>query len=233
MKMNDTHSAIGNLFSQKKIEISSKKQSNFCLQKIQLTEVVSSIKKNTTLYAKNITEQEFTYLLEFEESVFHYYEKPFILNLTKRNQVQSFIPSFVVEDWDGNKTLIEIIESNIPNLVSDHKEYISDFCVKNMFDYRIVSKEEISSNQLFNATFLLSYRNPKFGFNTNDPQIVLNMLKKFGQITVQQLLDCAVQDETSRLTLLYVIWHMVSNHQICFDQENKLGMDTKLWLHNL
>ncbi len=230
--MNSILSDSGNLFTQKKVEISSKKQSNFCLQEISLTGSISSIKRNTILYAKNNTECEYIYLLEFEPSVYRYYEKPFVLTFYKGNQRQSFIPNFLVEYWNGDRSLVQVHNGSEPSFIDGHKTCISDFCKKNSIDYKVISKEEINPQQLFNATFLLSYRKPKFGFNTNDLQIVTDKLQESGQITVQQLLDFAVQDEHSKSTLLYVIWYMVSHHQICFDSENMLGMNTKLWLEN-
>ncbi|MDX9694389.1 MAG: TnsA endonuclease N-terminal domain-containing protein [Bacteroidales bacterium] len=223
--------------SQKKIIISPKKQRNISLSKISLTGSISSIKNNDSVQFESSLERDFIYLVEFDKKVYRYLEQPFKLFYYQYNSQKYYIPDFYVEFWNGLKQIVEIKYNDdlIANKSIYQKKFniAEEFCKKNGIEFKILTEKEIRSPKLFNAKFLLSYQNPKYGFNNNDTQIILNVLKQYEQLTVQQLLDISVKSDDKKAEMLYIIWYMVSNYLVYFDNEIQLSTETKLWLPNL
>lgn len=220
--------------SQKKLIISAKKQRKISFSHLSLTGSISSLKNNDSIQFESSLERDFIYLLEFDKEVFRYVEQPFKLYYYKNDMSMYYVPDFYVEYWNGRKELVEIKYQD--DLIKNKSKYREKFkiaevfCKENNIEFKIYSEIEIRTHRLFNADFLLSYKKPKYGFNSNDTLIVTKVLRTYDLLTVQQVLDLAVKSEDKKAELLYVIWYMVSNYLIYFDNESKLNMETKLWL---
>ena len=219
---------------QKKITISPKKQREIPLSKLSLTGSISSIKKNEFVQFESSLERDYIYLLEFDREVKNYYEQPFKLFYYHYNTKKYYVPDFFVEYWNGQRKLVEIKYKNDLNenssLYERKFETAKAFCIENKYDFKILTEEDIRIPLLYNAKFLLSYKYPKYGFNNDDTQIVINVLDKYEKLTVCQLLDFSVESALRKAELLYVIWYMVSNNFVYCNVDSKLNMKTKLWL---
>lgn len=234
MRKNDT--LLGNSYSkiQKKIEISAKKQSEISLKDLCFTGSVSSVKKNDDILYMSSLECDFISIIEFDKAILRYFVKPFKISYYKANALKCFIPSFYIEYCNGIKDVIEIkysddLEHN-QLLFKKKFEIVEKFCQDNSFNFKVLTEKEIQTDRLFNATFLLSYRYPKFGFNINDTQFVICILEQYGKLTVQQLLDFALEDEAGKYSLLYTVWYMVANYMVNFNDDARLSMQTVLWI---
>lgn len=234
MKTNTTSDALLDNKLQKKMVISPKKQRDIAISNLSLTGSISSIKNNDAIQFESSLERDYIYLLEFDKEVYRYIEQPFKLHYYQDNILKYYIPDFYIEYWNGLKELVEIKyhEDCIKNKMIYQKKFkVADsFCKANNIDFKVLTEKEIRTHQLFNATFLLSYKHPKYGFNMNNTQIILKTLEQYGQLTVNQLLDISVKSENGKAELLYVIWYLVSNYLVYFDNNMKLSMETKLWL---
>lgn len=233
VKNSKTNSSFEAL-SQKKMVISRKKQRIIPLSTLSLTGSISSIKNNDFVQFESSLERDYIYLIEFDNRVFRYYEQPFKLFYYQNNTYKYYVPDFFVEYWDGLRILIEI--KYYDDLIKNRKEYqkkfnvAEEFCNNNNIIFKVLTENEIRVPQLFNAKFLLSYKNPKYGFNLEHTQIIFNTLNKYEKLSVQQLLDISVKNESFKAELLYVLWYMVSNYLVYFDDNQKLNMETQIWL---
>jgi len=219
---------------QKEVIISPKKQIEISLSSMSLTGAITSIKNNNYVDFESSLERDYIYLLEFDLSVMKYYEQPFKISYFNKNKSSYYVPDFFVENWDGSKYLVEIkyksdLELNKLKLETKFK-WAHEFCLANGFNFKILTEDDIRTYHLDNVRFLLGYKRRKFGFKSTDTIIIYQTLNNFGQLTVQETIDYSVKDEMRKAELIYLIWYMVANYELSYDNSSKLSMDTKIWL---
>jgi hypothetical protein len=101
------------------------------------------------------------------------------------------------------------------------------FAKDNNWKFKIITEKEIRTPYLDNVKFLLPY-------NTNDYDqrfsMVLDILARQGQMTVQELVALMASTMSERGKILTLIWTMVSNHYLQTDLSQRLNQNSVLWV---
>lgn len=219
------------------VRISFKKQRKIDLSNISLTGSIISVKNNSVVDFESSLERDYIYLLEYETNIKSYYEQPIKISYFDNDKAKIYIPDFFVEYYNGLKS--NVIEIKYKKDLEENKEKYqkkfnaaSVFCKKNNLNFIILTEEDIRTEILFNAKFLLYYQNPLMKINNGYVEQIYNTIKKFKQITARELIDETVIEEDRKPEFIYVLWHMVANHLLNYNKENKLTMSTVISLRN-
>ena len=211
--------------------ISVKKQNEIGLTNFTISEPINKIIKNKKKTKRLNVEREFINLLEFNNSVYCYYEKLFEISFIYHNDVFSVIPDFYVKYHDETQEVFNIFNSNKKKYSTLEVEIVKQFCFTNNIKYTEVGENEILDTYiLFNSNFLLNYKRPKYGYKQSDTFIIYDVLYKYKKLTVKKILDNSLRSDEKKEQLLYVIWVMIANYLICFDETKKLSMNTEVWI---
>lgn len=218
------------------LRISLNKQKYFDLKNIQITSQIHEIKNNPTFYNKNDLELNYAYLLEYDTNILFYYETPLEIYL-KINKNTPFTPNYVVKYHDKTTDIIIIKEK------ADLKEYqqkylhelhtINDFCKINNFNFKILTEDNIYTDKLFNAKFLLYYQDPFLEINYNETVILSEIIKKHKKISISNLIQEASKIKERQAELLYILWYSIANHFFDYDKNSKLNMNSLIWINKL
>jgi uncharacterized protein (DUF2164 family) len=211
--------------------ISYKKVNNYEVPDFVLSEPIIEVEKNTVYKSLTPLESDYLHSLEFNKYVRRYIVKPFIFDYLDGNMVKPFIPNIYFENWDNEKHLQYVVDSeNDEKLTPMVPELFKEFCIANRITFSIVTEKDIRTPFLSNSKFLLDFINPKMGFNFYDTIFIISILEKNNRITVSELLSIISDDIEKKAEMLYVVWYMISNNLIYCDLYKRLSMDTIVWL---
>ena len=211
--------------------ISYKKVNNYEVPDFVLSEPIIEVEKNTEYKSLTLLESDYLHSLEFDVEIKHYIVKPFIFDYLDGNMVKPFIPNIYFENWDNEKHLQYVVDSeNDEKLTPMVPELFKEFCIANRITFSIVTEKDIRTPFLSNSKFLLDFINPKMGFNFYDTIFIISILEKNNRITVSELLSIISDDIEKKAEMLYVVWYMISNNLIYCDLYKRLSMDTIVWL---
>lgn len=213
--------------------VSLKKTRKIPLNNLSLTGHVISVKNNDIIEFESSLERDFVYLLEYNQNVLNYCEQPIQIEYFNNNRKYHYIPDFYVKYLDNTQDIIEIKYEK--DLLEKSKDFevkfkaANEFCSLNGFNFRIISEKDINPIEVFNYRFLSYYKYPFSEINSGDIELILNKLKIFKKMTVNLLLESLSRDQDRKAELLYVVWHLVSNHLINYQSNEKLNMNSLLW----
>lgn len=213
--------------------ISIKKKKNIGVNNFNLTGAITNIKANEHIHFHHSFEYDFIYCLEFDKGVMSYYEQPFILTHYHADTRKTYKPSFFVEYWNGKKVIYDLKQDTEFNKNSSQISWFKaarEFCNQNNITFKVLSEENIYSSYFFNAKFLLDFKEPKYGFNLYDTNLIYDILSKNTMLTVMDLLNIASMSFERKSELLYVLWYMISNYLVDCNLDRKLNMQTIIWL---
>lgn len=93
--------------------------------------------------------------------------------------------------------------------------------------FKLFTDKQIRTPYLFNARFLLQYRELDAG-----PQVIERVLTKLSEVEEadpNMLLSSLASDKWERAGLIPVIWHLISNFRVGADLNQPLTMASKIW----
>ncbi|BFM44100.1 TnsA endonuclease N-terminal domain-containing protein [Flavobacterium sp. CFS9] len=195
---------------------------------------ICSIKNNEHIEFESSLERDFIYLLEYNLEVKRYYEQPIKINYLDKNIEKYYVPDFFVEYWDGTKELVEVKYAQ--ELEEKHNELSTKFkaaelfCTKNNITFKIYNEHLIRTPLGWNAKFLNYYRYPKFDLNFDEITMIRNRLEELNNSTPAKLIKDMANDESKQAELLYLLWYLIANYSITFDNDKKLSMNTLIWV---
>ncbi|TRX34988.1 heteromeric transposase endonuclease subunit TnsA [Flavobacterium sp. ZT3R18] len=195
---------------------------------------ICSIKNNEHVEFESSLERDFIYLLEYNLEVKRYYEQPIKIHYLDENIEKYYVPDFYVEYWDGTKELVEVkyvqeLEEKNSELSIKFKA-AELFCKDNNISFKIYSEHLIRTPLGWNAKFLNYYRYPKFDLNLDEATMIRNRLKKLNESTPAIIIKDMANDESKQAELLYLLWYLIANYSITFDNDKKLSMNTLIWV---
>ncbi len=195
---------------------------------------ISSIKNNEFIEFESSLERDFIYLLEFNIEVKRYYEQPLKIYYLDEGIEKYYVPDFFVEYWDGTKEIIEV--KYVQELEEKHSELSIKFkaaelfCNENNIVFKIYNEHLIRTPLGWNAKFLNYYRYPKFNLNLDEATMIRNRLNELSESTPATIIKDMANDESKQAELLYLLWHLIANYSITFDNNKKLSMNTLIWV---
>ena len=180
-------------------------------------------------------ERDFLNLLEFESYVASFEVQPVsIIWLDSENRSRRYTPDVLVffKGAPRKPVLYEVkyrreLKEKWPVLKPKFKAAVRYAREKNWL-FKIMTEKEVLGQKLENIKFLLPYirRGP---LSEGDMDILDSALLALRQSTPAQLLESVYQDEWSRARLLPTLWYLIGTHQIGFDIDEKLTMQTPIW----
>jgi hypothetical protein len=213
--------------------ISFKKQRKIDLSKVSLTGHITSVKNNTIVDFESSLERDFIFLLEHDAEISKYYEQPIKINYFESGFNKYYVPDFFVEYYDNRKVIVEVKYKK--DLIENKKKYETKFnaaklfCEKNNFEFQIISENQIRTEKLFNAKFLLYYKNPLLKLDHNYVRVIHRKVKKMKRISVIDLVESMTGDYQKKAELIYVVWYMVANELLYYEKNCKLTMNSLVW----
>ena len=214
------------------MRISFKKHRKIDVSNVSLTGAITSVKNNTIIEFESSLERDFIFLLEYNTKVKKYFEQPIIINFYFEDKLKSYVPDFFVEFENGEKQLIEIkYKKDLKDALNLKKfEEAKAFCKQNNIDFKVLTEEDIRTDLLFNAKFLLYYSNPQLKINRVDIEILFKRLKVNERLIISDLInDCARRYER-QAELIHVLWYMLARNFIYYDKNRKLTMNSLVWI---
>ncbi|WP_265426819.1 TnsA endonuclease N-terminal domain-containing protein [Chryseobacterium sp. YIM B08800] len=213
--------------------ISFKKSRKIGRNSLSLTGQITSIKNNDTVEFESQLERNLTYILERRLDVEMYCEQPITIEYFEGSVKRYYTPDFYVKYFGGSEELIEV---KYQKDLLEKKEVLEgkfraakEFCTGNNMSFRVITEEDINSDELFNSKFLSNYRRPPVKTNLGDIEYILETLARFEKMTVNNLLDECSKNDQRKAELLFHVWYLISNYLINFNEEEKLSMNTLIW----
>lgn len=210
------------------MRISLKKRHNIILENFKcLSKEVKLTDDNIKEYLSNI-EFEFIYLLEYDIKVNIYIQKPFTINSKKEEN--QYTPSFYVEYIDGQKELIDIVYTKEIYFYKNHptNPLIREICTFNKITYKILTPEDIKTPFLDNVKFLLKYKRLPPNVKKEGVFTIIKILTKGKNIKIIDLIEKITPEINKQAEYLYLLWYIVANNFVDFNNQLPLTMDTVL-----
>lgn len=173
-----------------------------------------------------IWERDFVYLLEFDNEVFRYHEKPLKLS----NEKVQCIPSFLVryhsmEKKDDLVYIDRIIDLNI-------KKLLKQFCLDNDLNLKIVLEETFREGyKLKNLKFLSNYMHADIKGNMVYIDFFLELFNSCHLISINDVMNKYGKEVQKKAEVLYVILHLISKGFFLINIDKKLTNNTMLSLN--
>ncbi len=83
---------------------------------------------------------------------------------------------------------------------------------------------------MFNSKFLLPYMISKQDIDFTDVHVLENSLKTLGESTPEELILKSNCNDERKAELIYVLWFMLANDDIKVNLNEKLTMQSKIWI---
>jgi len=215
------------------VRISFKKQREIGFSPVSLTGGVKSEKNDAIIDFESSLERDFIIKIEYDHNVVRYCEQPIKIYYDDKY----YVPDFYVELKNGKKKLIEI--KYIEDLKENKSVYkrkfkaAAEFCFQNGLEFLILSEIDIRDYKLYNAKFFLNYKSKKNIIPFGDLKIIRSVFWSEGDLSVSKLIELSAVSKERRGQLLYVLWWMIANDYVYFNNNSKIGMDTILSLSKL
>ena len=200
------------------------------MEKFTISGSILSVSENNSEKLLTKSLNDYINILEFNKKVQSYYTRLFKVEYYLSNELKEIIPDFFVEYKNSSFELV-FINSNDQEPYSESEiNIIKEFSLNNNIDLKFETEKDISESiKLFNSNYLLDFKKPKYGFNLSDTDIIYNVLNDYNVLTIEGVLNVAVQSESKKAQLLYVIWVMIANYWIEFDESVKISTKSKVW----
>lgn len=222
-------------FYTKEVIISLKKVRNIGLKYFSLSGQQISIKKNSQISFESSLERDFIQLLEFNKKVFSYYEQPIKILFNNEGKRKSYVPDFYIKYSDDRPDeLVEIkFREDLKKNWSKYKpkfKAAKQFCDDNQIIFRIIDETKIRNTFLYNAIFLLSYIRPKANIDYYYVDCIFDFVRENEKSTPNEIIETLGQDISGKAELIFVIWYMVASDILHCDMNQKLTMNTKIYI---
>ncbi len=168
--------------------------------------------------------------MEFDRGVDQFKVKPLVTQwMDAKGKTRTYTPDVLV--WcsaKGRKPVLFEVKYR-DDLRQHWQEYRPKFKAAVRFAkaqgwrFKKVSEQEIKSQKLKNAKFLLPLVR-KGPANEADMGFLAGKLSALGKTTPKAMLEAANSDEWNRARLLATLWYPVGTHQIVFDINQKLTL---------
>ena len=183
-------------------------------------------------------ERDFLILLEFQNSVLDYQAQPLCIKPKSSQEkllFRQYTPDVLVNYLQGDKKS-ELCEVKYrENIKNEYKAYKAKFRAarrvskENNWFFRIVTDREIYNDYFENAYFLLPYK-----YMEVDQNIFMRMsdgVKQLQDPTPRTLMNYCYKKKWDQASAVHVLWHAIGGRYIMADLNEKLTMDSLLWIY--
>ncbi|MBI3218548.1 MAG: TnsA endonuclease N-terminal domain-containing protein [Bacteroidetes bacterium] len=203
-----------------------------------LTGAIPSLKNNRLNRFESSLERDFARIIEFDSAVKDYVEQPVEIEFLHEGKQVKYVPDFLVNYKHSivsgvwiKPMLVEVkYRSDLKVKWNEYKPKFSaaiNFARTRGWRFKIMTEVEIRTEFLQNAIFLQHYK--KAMVNVDDRAVILREVEKLGLTTPNELLANLTSNTQRRASLLYCLWHIVSNAEIGVDLDKKIKMNSAIW----
>lgn len=183
-------------------------------------------------------ERDFYILLEFKNSVLDYQAQPMTIkpiNSQEKLLFRQYTPDVLVNYLrkDKKSELCEVKYRE--DIKKEYSKYRPKFkaarrvCKEHGWLFRIITDREIYTEYFENANFLLPYK-----YMEVDQNIFMKMyegVKRLEDPTPRSLMKYCYENKWDQASAVHVLWHAIGGRYIMADLEEKLTMDSPLWIN--
>lgn len=181
-------------------------------------------------------ERDFFVLLEFNADVISWEPQPVRLQVGPGSYVPDVLVTFATESRqleDARSVLYEVkFRDELKEKWAALKPRLQAgrrYAREQGWRFRTITEREIRTPLLWNAKFLLPYRED--GAPDADCERLLRLLDSLGEATPRDLLSAAAQDRWEQARLLSVLWYLVASRLIATDLTQRVTMTSRIWSH--
>jgi hypothetical protein len=184
--------------------------------------------KNAGVQFESGLERRFLNILAVDTSVKSYWSQPVVIKyFDDRGKERIYTPDFLVEYYDGNHVLVEVksnswLEKN-PDLAKILFYHAEEFSKQKGWTFQVATENDIKTTRGDNAQFLFRFLGGVI--STRCKSEILEALAV--PLTVNEVLDMIQID---RGDALQGIWTLVADGTLGFDQNEKLTMNSRIWV---
>lgn len=205
-----------------------------------VTGTLISQKQKSAIDFESTLERDFFTILEFDSSIESYIEQPVSIEYICELGIQRiYTPDVLVTFKDSTRQpwLCEIkYRADLRENFSSYKtkfKAAKKYAEEKGYKFLLID-ESIRGDYLYNAKFLLKYRNREY-----DPEIkndVVTILRELSNeknfFTPAEFRDNFGQTFDVKITGLAEYWRLVMRREILFNHDVKVSMNTEMWLND-
>jgi hypothetical protein len=193
-----------------------------------------SEKMGRIIQLESALERDFCCILEFEYSISSFVEQPVTIEYELDGVKKRYTPDFLVKYIDDQSpVLVEIkyrvdIRKNWAELKPKFRA-AKEYAATQGWKFLIYTDKEIQNPYLKNIKFLLRFRKPLPPACTQYYLLLLEALNILNEATLEKLVEAVISDVSRQVTLLPVLWHLISQEMIGCDLSQPLTMQSLVW----
>lgn len=186
-------------------------------------------------------EADYIELLEFDNSISHYEEQPYLIEYFYENKACTYTPDFLVHFIQHNKKstikpwLVEIKYTK--DLIANKEKLKPKFNAANTFaselgyDFKILTEVDIRTPLLINAKFLNRYKFKEETIHEPKVDYIIKMINDLKTTTPNELIAACSKIKEQQAIYLYTLWYCMAKNCIGCDLQKPLNMNSKIWIN--
>lgn len=184
-------------------------------------------------------ERDLLDLLEFDYMVDRYEVQPLTITYeNKQGRTCTYTPDVLVT---YRRDLAE--SKNLPHQLyevkyrADYREKFSElkdrlkaarrFAKEKEWEFKVLTEREIRTPYLWNAQFLLPYRDIEFDADMTVK--ILGQVRKLGDTSPEAVIESLANNDYMRASYLRELWYLVATKQVDTDLMLQLSMQSRIW----
>ena len=191
-----------------------------------VTGTFPSYKNKRNIFYESLLERDFYLLLEFNNDVVFYEEQPFKIYYQRSKSTYRYTPDVLVHYNSDLKQLPCVFEIKMSHEIKEKKVFfeekfnqIEKYININDLDFKIFTELDINKIYLENAMFLYRYKDLN---NQNISKNILEKIKLFQEISVNDLLQHFSSNKFEQMEILPYIWQLIFLNKIVIDMYIKI-----------
>lgn len=218
-------------------EIDPVRKRRMIMQSRSISGIIPSAKNENGIWFESSLERDFAIILEEKPDVFYYEEQPIRIEYHCDGRNRVYTPDFFVQfQKDENKKpwLCEIkYRSELKDkfsLLKPKYKAAKDYCLKEGWEFKIFTENEIRTPFLENIKFLSRYNYDELDGACYE--LVIRTIKDLGLTSPKEFM-LTVQDADFNLRgrCLYALWYAIKTEAIgCDFVTEKISMKSEIWL---
>lgn len=182
-------------------------------------------------------ERDFLSLLEFSPEVVMFDVQPVEIEwIDSKGKLRKYTPDVLVhynEATELKPTIFEVkyrsdLRKNWDDLKPKFMEALS-FAKRRGWRFKLVSEQEIRTDFLKNAKFLLKFKFQN-SYNPAYINMILERLESVSATTPTELIESVFEDELAQASVIPTLWYLVATFQVGCDLDLPLNMRSRIWL---
>ena len=191
-----------------------------------VTGTFPSHKNKRNIFYESLLERDFCLLLEFNDDVISYEEQPFRLYYKSANSKKRYTPDVLVHYKPSLNKIPCVFEVKMSDEIKEKKVFfeekfnqIEKYININDLDFKIFTELDIDKIYLENAMFLYRYKDLN---NQNISKNILEKIKLFQEISVNDLLQHFSSNKFEQMEILPYIWQLIFLNKIVINMYIKI-----------